>query len=271
MKAIDFDRKFQQFALDWIRSNPDVTEDEVDQKYNDLLAQWRELPADWLGGLSPAHCFDSLGADDLVGLLMEYTKVKIDVPEPLYSRIIQVGKQCEAALARLAADEGQCEPLRATAISLLMEMGSALPVETCAGLIAHAGEDGALTEVASRLLERQGARIVELILNHYRAATGFGQDIFLDILCNFPGDERIYNSVMQKLIDEPDSRALHAAQAAKLGDDRAIGPLERLAELSELSYLDYLEIVNAIEALGGEVLNRREFYGDADYEALRLL
>ena len=34
MKPIDFDRRFQRFALDWIRRHPGLKEDEVDARYN---------------------------------------------------------------------------------------------------------------------------------------------------------------------------------------------------------------------------------------------
>ena len=37
----------------------------------------------------------------------------------------------------------------------------------------------------------------------------------------------------------------------------------------DINYLDYIEIVNAIEALGGEVDDSRDFSGDPYYESLR--
>ena len=55
----------------------------------------------------------------------------------------------------------------------------------------------------------------------------------------------------------------------KLGDCRAIAPLQQLLGLSDLGYMDYIELRNAIEALGGDPGEERTFYGDPDYEAMR--
>ena len=78
--------------------------------------------------------------------------------------------------------------------------------------------------------------------------------VLLDVACNFPGDERIYDYAIKLLRSMPDNRALIASYLGKLGDARAIEELMPLLELQELNYLDYLEIRDAIEELGGEVV-----------------
>ena len=49
------------------------------------------------------------------------------------------------------------------------------------------------------------------------------------------------------------------------------GPLKALLAATDISYYEYMELRNAVEALGGEVVREREFYGDPDYEYLREL
>ena len=89
------------------------------------------------------------------------------------------------------------------------------------------------------------------------------------MLCNFPGDERIYNYAESAFRNRPERRALFASYLAKLGDERAIEILRPALQYVDLGYLDYIEIRNAIEALGGEVEEEREFFGDPDYESMR--
>ena len=55
------------------------------------------------------------------------------------------------------------------------------------------------------------------------------------------------------------------------GEYAPIGPLREVEGLSDLNYLDYLEIRSAIEMLGGEPGEPREFSGDPTYEAMRNL
>ena len=54
-------------------------------------------------------------------------------------------------------------------------------------------------------------------------------------------------------------------------DDRAVEPLKALISMSDITYFEYMELRNAVEALGGEIEQEREFYGDPDYEYLRNL
>lgn len=272
MKPIDFERRFQLFALEWIKKHPGLKEEEIDESYNDMLRQWRETPADWLDGETPAAYFDKFtDAGELVGLISAYDAAKIELPEPLYSRIMSLGEKSVPALTALAEDAAQSQTVRATALSLLTDSGSSAPVEMCVRLLAVAEEGDEVTEAAIRLVGQCGMKSVPALLEGFETATEYGKDAFLDILCNFPGDPRIYELAVHKFLNEPDKRALYATYLAKLGDPRAVDALKRVAEMTDLTYYDYLEIVNAIEALGGEVDHVREFYGDPDYEAMRFL
>ena len=57
----------------------------------------------------------------------------------------------------------------------------------------------------------------------------------------------------------------------RYGDARAVEPLKTLLSMSDITYFEYMELRNAVEALGGEIEQEREFYGDPDYEYLRNL
>ena len=69
----------------------------------------------------------------------------------------------------------------------------------------------------------------------------------------------------------PEERAFAARLLGRYGDERAVGPLKALLAATDISYYEYMELRNAVEALGGEVVREREFYGDPDYEYLREL
>ena len=100
-------------------------------------------------------------------------------------------------------------------------------------------------------------------------AREFGQQRILQICTNFPGDDRIFAYLMDKLRNRPDQRALYASFLGKLGDPRAIDAMKPFLNLTDLGYLDYIELRNAIEELGGDPGEDRAFYGDPDFEAMR--
>jgi len=96
-----------------------------------------------------------------------------------------------------------------------------------------------------------------------------GRDIFADILSNYPGDDRIFNLLMERFTGSDDRVALFASYLAKFGDDRALPALEKAARDERINYLDFVELSSAIEALGGERPAEREFSGDPYYESLK--
>ena len=77
--------------------------------------------------------------------------------------------------------------------------------------------------------------------------------------------------MLEMLKNRPEQRADAARLLGRYGDARAIEPLKALLDLTDIGYYEYMEVRNAVEALGGEVENEREFYGDPDYEYLREL
>ena len=107
------------------------------------------------------------------------------------------------------------------------------------------------------------------LLERYDGAPEHGQMRILGICTNFPGDDRIYNYLLDKLRNRPDQRALYASFLGKLGDARAIDQIKPFLSMTDISYLDYIELRNAVEELGGDPGEERTFYGDPDYEAMR--
>jgi len=92
---------------------------------------------------------------------------------------------------------------------------------------------------------------------------------FLDVLCNFPGDERIYHYARHTFITANEDRGLFASYLGTLGDPRALDVLRQALDWEDIDYLDYSEIRAAIEDLGEEVSHQRNFEGDSYYEALK--
>jgi len=123
--------------------------------------------------------------------------------------------------------------------------------------------------MAAEALRDMGSAVVPGILAALPAATEAAETIFLDVLCNFPGDERIYALALRKFIAAADNRALYASYLGKLGDARAIPALLAAAESTDTNYLDFIEICNAVEELGGDAPPERDFSGDPYFESLK--
>ena len=187
----------------------------------------------------------------LVNWLCDYIAQGVPVPDLLLERVTALGNPAEALLALVARDDLP-EETQMTAISLLREMESKAPMQRYIDYIASLEEPSDKGDLCAEALMSMGESVVEPILATLSGAGQTGRDIFADVLSNYPGDERIYELMIERFVTRDERRALFASYLAKLGDERAIPMLKDVAQSPDINYLDYVEVVNAIEALGGE-------------------
>ena len=272
MKIIDFDKKFFEFARKWVLAHPGLNEDQIESSYNEMMGEWIAAPADWLDGAAPADYFNRFeNADELVQLMKGYSEAKINLPEPLYSRIVEKGEACAPLLKDILADASQGEALRAEAMGMLRDIGTGIADALLEDLVCNACAQNELSEMAAEVLSGRGRETASRLLDRYEVCSDYAQMLILDICCNFPGDERLFQHLIYRLKNDHDRRALWASCLGKLGDERAVQPMQELLGLFDLRYLDYIELRAAVEELGGDAGEERSFYGDPDFEALRNL
>ena len=273
MKCINFDRAFERYMAEWIKENSEKYKDDMDvieDMMPDVYLEFLKKPADFLDGVAPQDYFEQFdNADMLVNWLCDYIAQGVPVPDLLLERVTALGNPAEKSLLALVARDDLPEETQMTAISLLREMESKAPMQRYIDYIASLEEPSDKGDLCAEALMTMGESVVEPILATLSGAGQTGRDIFADVLSNYPGDERIYELMIERFVTRDERRALFASYLAKLGDERAIPMLKEAAQSPDINYLDYVEVVNAIEALGGERPPEREFSGDPYYESLR--
>lgn len=273
MKCINFDRAFERYMAEWIKENSEKYKDDMDvieDMMPDIYLEFLKKPADFLDGVAPQDYFEQFdNADMLVNWLCDYIAQGVPVPDLLLERVTALGNPAEKSLLALVARDDLPEETQMMAISLLREMESKAPMQRYIDYIASLEEPSDKGDLCAEALMSMGESVVEPILATLSGAGQTGRDIFADVLSNYPGDERIYELMIERFVTRDERRALFASYLAKLGDERAIPMLKEAAQSPDINYLDYVEVVNAIEALGGERPPEREFSGDPYYESLR--
>lgn len=273
MKCINFDRAFERYMAEWMKENSEKYKDDMDvieDMMPDVYLEFLKKPADFLDGIAPQDYFEQFdNADMLVNWLCDYIAQGVPVPDLLLERVTALGDSAEKSLLALVARDDLPEETQMTAISLLREMESKAPMQRYVDYIASLEEPSDKGDLCAEALMSMGESVVEPILAALSGARQTGRDIFADVLSNYPGDERIYELMIERFVTRDERRALFASYLAKLGDERAIPMLKEAAQSPDINYLDYVEVVNAIEALGGERPPEREFSGDPYYESLR--
>ena len=275
MKCINFDDKFADFASQWMKDhgkeyrNYDAMEADIPRVYMMFL----NTPAKWLDGVTPGAYFTQFeDAKDLVDWMVEYTKREIPVPDLLLEQIQAVGKPCEKRLLALLKDEDPSvgEEARMMAVGLLRDMESTLPKMLYISWQLDREEVDDLADNALDSLRDMGKAVVQPMLQELPKANRAGQEAFLDVLVNYPGNQQVFDLAIRLFRENPTRRALFASYLAKLGDDRALPVLMEAAMDEKCKYMDFIELRNAIEMLGGEA-PKKEFYEDDEYAALRAM
>ena len=272
-RPIDLEHLFHHYVADHLHKAGKLDEDAAGEMAEKLYAEWADAPCAALDGCSPRAWFARLDTPEaLVETLTAYARADMEPPELLLDRFFDVGAVCAAPLEALARDGGESAALRAQALDLLNGLDEARAVRVATDAVLAAQESDAFCELAAEILAgRVDADIADRLLDGYDAAPDFARTLILEALCNFPGDARVYERMLEMLKNRPEQRADAARLLGRYGDARAIEPLKALLDLTDIGYYEYMEVRNAVEALGGEVENEREFYGDPDYEYLREL
>lgn len=271
MNCVNFDEAFERYVREWMQKNSarlGGNAERMEAEMPEVYLRFLNEPADWLDGQTPALYFTAYDdADLLVRWMVEYFQKKVPVPDQLLERIVDLGAPSEERLLQLLDDAQAPYDAVLTAITLLRELGSEQPMQRYVDLIAGCPVPHEQADMCAESLQAMGEKAVGPILQALDRATPVAQEVFLDILCNYPGDERIYQLAMRKFSERP--CALFASMLGKLGDARAIPALREAAAAPGVNYLDYVEIRNAVEELGGDPLPERDFEGDPYYEALK--
>ncbi len=270
-KLLDFDAYFDDYLTLWMEKNASRfrNADEMEEAAPEAYEEWLSTPAPWLGGKCPGCAWDDCtdGAQ-LVQLLREYVDSDISVPDPLLERIADL--KDEAAVMALLTDKAAPCEARMMAIDLLIQMESTAPMVDYLRWQVERTEDDDLLDKSIEALDEMGECVKGPALIAFRAADRKGKDYLLDVLCNYPGDEEVFQYTLSRFKDSESERALFAGYLAKLGDDRALEALLDVAESDDVKYIDFIEIRSAIERLGSEA-PVRDFSNDPTYKAVKRL
>ena len=271
MSIIDFDARFTEVLNKWIEENrhrfrrPEEMEDEVP----DVYLRWLNTPADWLEGSAPGEYFDRFSdSAQLCGLLCEYIKGGVPVPDPLLDRLADLGD--EAALMALVKDKSAPCEARMDGIELLRQLESTLPMVDFIRWQVERDEEDDILDNALESLRQMGEGVRGPAKVAFLAAGPEGKEALLDVLADYPGDEDVFRFALEQFKTTRDKRALYAGYLAKLDDDHALEALLDVAEGDDVTYTDFIEIRSAIERLGSEA-PVRDWSHDPTYQAFKRL
>ena len=275
MKCIDFDKAFSRFATQWFREHGKEYKnyDEMEAAMPDVYARFLDTPADFLAHFKPGEYFAQWDdAKVLVDWMEDYFKQRVPVPDMLLNRITELGEPAEKRLYALLQKERMPQEARMTAVSLLDEMGSALPMQLYISWQLNREAEDELCDVACESLTHMGEDAIEPMLAFLADANDAGKEALCGVLSHYPDTTGKVLPELLRLIRLPEANiAVLAGYLGRLGEEGALETLIDLALEEDLGYLNYIELRSAIEQLGGDAPEREFDEHDPEYEAMARL
>lgn len=275
MKCIDFDKAFSLFAMQWFKehSKDYKNYDEMEAALPDVYEQFLDTPADFLAHFKPGEYFEQWDdAKVLIDWMEDYFKQRVPVPDMLLNRISALGAPAEKRLYALLQKERMPQEARMTAVSLLSEMGSTLPMQLYISWQLNRAEEDELCDAACESLVQMGEEAIDPMLAFLDDANDAGKEALCSVLSYYPDTTGKVLRELLRLIRKPDANvAVLAGYLGRLGEEGALETLIDLALQEDLSYLNYIELRSAIEQLGGDAPEREFDENDPEYEAMSRL
>lgn len=272
MKCIDFDKAFSLYAMQWFRDHGKEYKnyDAMEAAMPDVYARFLDTPADFLAGAKPGEYFNAWDdAKVLIDWMEDYYKQRVPVPDMLLNRITELGEPAEKRLFALLQKERAPQEARMTAVSLLGEMESTLPMQLYISWQLHRAPEDELCDAACERLAQMGEEAIEPMMAFLADANDAGKEALCGVLSYYADDSGKVLHELLRLIRLPGAHvAVLAGYLGRLGDERALETLIDLALEEDVSYLDYIELRSAIEQLGGDAPERNFDESDPEYEAM---
>ena len=275
MRCINFDKEFERYISAWMKEHAKEykNDDEMEAAMPDVYEEFLDTPVNWLGGAKPGEYFSQFdNAHQLVNWMEDYFKQRIPVPDMLLNRIVSLGEPAEKRLFALLQKERTPQEARMTAVSLLGEMESTLPMQLYIGWQLDREAEDELCDAACESLAGMGEAAVAPMLAALESANDAGKEALCGVLSHYPDTTGKVLPELLRLIRKPDANiAVLAGYLGRLGEEGALETLIDLALEDDLSYLNYIELRSAIERLGGDAPERAFDENDPEYEAMSRL
>ncbi|MBQ8429239.1 MAG: hypothetical protein IJX30_04000 [Clostridia bacterium] len=260
MKLIDFDGLFDEKLTQYMTENKDKhTEKQWEDIIPKLYKKFGDTHIPKLG-CTPKEYYARMTDEQLGEQLSAHLQSDVPVPEFLCSEI-ESRDNAEILLPLLKSDDAQTVSY---AVNLLGDDKRAF--DEYFRILLENGLDEDVRSDLTDILRLHADEMKGRAIAAYRE--GRAQGYMLEILSRVKArDDEVYD-ILRKAFLDADDTSLTSGYLAAYGDERALPALLRKIEDRSIGFVEFQELKYAIEALGGEYTEPRDFSADKDYLAI---
>ena len=260
MKLIDFDGLFDEKLTQYMSENKNKHNE---KEWEDIIPKLYKKFGDTRIakiGCTPKEYYANMSTEELVSTLKGHLEQAVPVPEFLCAEL-ENRKDSAALLPLLETDDTETASY---AINLIGEDPRAFA--TYFSILETLRFDEEIRSDVADLLRTHADEVLPQAIALYEK--GLAKEYMLEILSRVKArEEKVYDILLSAFLNAEDTSRT-AGYLAAYGDERALKPLLKKIEDRSIGFVEFQELKYAIEALGGEYNEPRDFSADKDYLAV---
>lgn len=267
IKVIDIDKLFSDYISDYVYSNlGKVSPEEIENQMPVLYTEFGGKPLKELDGKTPETYYRDFTAQELVECLNAHLEHGVEVSDFLCEAITQNDDAVPALITALEKFNG--EQFIMYALNMLSETDLTPALKRVTEFIVFDYSEP-IRELATEILYPYADAVKEDLLLQLREVDDTRRACFTEILSHTSKDDRVFDLLIEEFVKNQDNIPLYAGYLAKYGDERALPFLKTAIESDKINYNDFEELRFAIEVLGGEYTEERDFSSDKIYKKIK--
>ena len=260
MKLIDFDGLFDEKLAQYMSENK---KKHTEKQWEDVIPKlYKKFGDTFIAkiGCTPKEYYARMEDEELVATLKAHLEKDVPVPEFLCTEI-ESRNNAAALLGLLDTEDTQTASY---AVNLIGD--DACAFDKYFSILTENRFDEEIRSDLCDILRTHADEVKTQALTIYKQ--GIATTYMLEILSRVKArDEEIY-ALLLKAFLLADDTSVTAGYLAAYGDERALPDLLRKIEDRSIGFVEFQELKYAIEALGGEYNEPRDFSADKDYIAV---
>lgn len=260
MNLIDFDKMFDVKLTRLMEENKQKY---TEKQWEDMIPKlYQKFGDTYVAKIkcTPKQYYANMTDSELVECLRAHLKEDIPTPEFLCAEIENRGES--QTLLPLLQSEDLTEI--AYALNLLGDNEDAYA--TYFTMLTQNGADEDIRSDITDIFKTHADKMKDKALEAYNA--GLGKEYMLEILSRVKERDDVVFDVLLKAFLSGEETPMRASYLASYADERALPYLLKKIEDRSIGFVEFQELKYAIEALGGEYNEPRDFTGDKDYIAV---
>lgn len=265
MKFENLDKLFELYVQEAVRKNKEKysSHEALEDDLGMLFNRFENVRIKTLDGKTPKEYAAELRED---GEIFDYVSKcldnNIEVTDTICDEVVRAEGATEYLNGLLYENNKDAKLLAAL---LLKEIDDEEVEDIFISVLTNDEMPDEVKTVAFEYLSDGDDCVPEKILEIINSVPEKNQGILVEVLSNFKGRKDVFYwlvTMLQRAEDVP----TYAGLLGRCGDPAAIDILKSFASEVDINYVEFVEIRNAVEELGGEMTEEKDFSDDPYYK-----